>query len=62
MSDGFGAGACRVDVGTRVRGEDGECGGGQALGGQVHVGAGEGGRGSVEEGLREGPFLQGGGN
>ena len=57
MGDGFGAGAGSVDVRTGVRGEDGECGGRQALGGQVDVGAGERGGGSVKEGLGESPFF-----
>lgn len=59
MRDGFTARASRVKVGAQVGIEDGECGTGEAFGGDVDVrGAGvKGGGGREEEGLGKSPFV-----
>lgn len=51
VRDGLGAGARGVDVGSRVGVEDREGGGGETFGGDVDVGACEGGGGGEEDGL-----------
>ena len=58
MADGFGAGACRVEVGGFVGGEDRQRGGGVAFGGDIDVGPEGWGGGGEEEGLGEGPGLE----
>lgn len=55
MGDCLVAGACCVDVGALVGGEDCEGGGREALGRDVYMCAAEGGGGDEEDGLREGP-------
>lgn len=56
MRDGLGAGARGVDVGGGLWAEDCEGGGGEALWGNVDVGASEGGGGGEEDWLGEGLF------
>ena len=53
MSNGFSAGACKIDVGAEIGGKDGKCGGWEAFWGAVDViGMGRGGSGK-EYGLIE---------
>ena len=53
MGEGLGSGARGVEVGGLVGAEDGEGGFGEAFGGEVDVGAVEGGGGGEEERLGE---------
>lgn len=54
MSNGLAAGARGVDIGGKVGREDAECGGREALGGDVDMGAGKGGGRGEEKGEGEG--------
>ena len=62
MADRLAAGPRGIHIGGFVRTEDCKGGVWEALGGEVDMVAGEGGRGHEEEALLEGPVSEGGGD